>query len=191
MDIFFDNFWWMGINIGLALLGLIFALAFLRSRSHLFKLIYLIFWFLFVPNTIYIITDIMYLSEQIQSVGLLFKIFLIIQYFLFIGLGVVIYITSVYPIEMYFNRKKKDQKMTTFFIFLFNFLIAFAVAIGKVQRTNSWDIFTDPKLVFSDFMASASSQGVMLFVIVFGLILNVLYFYVIRFFKKDLNKMLK
>lgn len=191
MDIFLDNFWWMGINVGLAALGLIFAFAFLRSKSYFLKFIFFVFWVLFVPNTIYIITDLQHLPKQFFSVDILFKILLTIQYFVLIALGVVMYIFSIYLIELFFQKRKKDQKNSGLFVFLFNFLIAFAVAIGKVQRTNSWDIFTDPFLVFSDFYSTAASYQTMLFVIVFGLILNILYFYVIKFFKKDLNKIIK
>ena len=191
MDVFFDNFWWMGINLGLALLGLIFAILFLHSKNHFFKLIYLILWVLFVPNTIYIITDIMHLSEQFPDVNVLFRILLVVQYLLFIGLGVAVYIASVYPIEVYFSKKKRNQKTAVFFIFLFNFLIAFAVAIGKIERTNSWYIITDPLSVLRDLYLIAAAYQTMFFVLVFGIILNILYFYIIRLFRKDLSKIFK
>jgi len=191
MDIFLSNFKWMGENVGLALLGVLFCFLFLRTKSILFKIIFFVFWVLFIPNTIYLITDIQHLPKQLSDTESLFKVFLTIQYFILIGLGVVTYIASVYPVEIFFEKNKKDRRYASLFIFLFNFLIAFGVAIGKVQRTNSLDLITNPAQVFTDFYASASSNQIMLFVIIFGLVLNVLYFYVIRSLKKELSKIFK
>ncbi len=191
MDIFLFNFVWMGENVGLALLGLLFCILFLRTKNSFFKIIFFISWVLFVPNTIYLVTDIHYLPEQLIKADILFKIILIIQYLVLIGLGVAIYIASVYPVEIFFQKNKRDKAYTGLLIFLFNFLIAFAVAIGKIQRTESWDIIINPTRAFFDFYKSASSSPLMLFVIVFGLVLNILYFYIIRTFKKDLDKIFK
>ncbi len=191
MEFFLDNFNWMVVNVGLALLGVLFCNLFLRSRSVFLKAIFFILWVLFVPNTIYLITDIQHLPKQFSESDVLFKSFLAIQYLTLILLGVITYIASVYPIEVFFDKDKKNRQYTNLFIFLFNFLIAFAVALGKIQRTHSWYIFEDPKRVFNDFYASSSSNLIMLFVIVFGLVLNVLYFTVIRSFKNELRKFFK
>lgn len=173
----------MAENVGLALLGLIFCFLFLRFKNILLKIIFFVFWVLFVPNTIYLITDIQYLPKQFLEADILFKVFVSLQYLVLIGLGVIIYISSVYPIEIFFKKSKTNKKYAALFIFLFNFLIAFAVVIGKVQRTESWHIFTDPIRAFTDFYAAASSSQSMLFVTIFGLGLNIFYFSVIRSFK--------
>lgn len=191
MNIFLYNLVWMGVNVGLALLGILFSILFLRAKNIFFKIIFFVFWVVFVPNTIYLVTDIHYLPQQITKTNLLFNIFLIIQYLLLIGLGVIAYIVSVYPVVIYFQKIINNKKYIAFLLFLFNFLIAFAVAIGKIQRTESWYIITNPVRVFVDFHKSASIFPLMLFVIIFGLVLNILYFYVIRSFKKDLNKIFK
>lgn len=188
MDVFIYNFVWMGENVGLALLGILFCFLFLRAKRILFKTIFFIFWVLFVPNTIYLITDIQYLPEQFLEADVLLKIILIMQYLTVILLGVVSYIASVYPIGLFLSKVKESRQYIPVLIFLFNFLIAFAIALGKVQRTHSWHIFSEPIRVINDFYYIASSNEVMLFVIVFGLVLNILYFFIIRSFQAELKK---
>ena len=191
MEIFFSNLKWMSENIGLALLGVLSCFLFLKTKKLFFKTIFFIFWLLFVPNTIYLFTDILYLPAQILKVSILYQVGLVIQYLILIILGFITYISSVYPIEVFFEKNKKDKKLTLVFIFLFNFLIAFAVALGKIQRTHSWYIFNDPLRVFTDFYKSLSSFEIMFFVFIFGLVLNILYFYVLRSFKRELNRIFK
>lgn len=187
MPEFYTNFGWIAENVGLAFLGVFFCYLFLRSRQNLFKVLFFILWVLFIPNTIYLITDIQYFPKQFLEAEVLVKILLIFQYLVVFLLGIISYIGSLYPIEVFLSRVKKNRQYTPIFIFLFNFLIGFAVALGKIQRTQSWHIFTEPLRVLNDFYSSAVSSEIMLFVIVFGLVLNVLYFFITKTFKNELK----
>jgi len=54
-------------------------------------------------------------------------------------------------------------------IFLFSFLVALGVTMGRFARTNSWHIFTQPHRVLQDVFGSVSGAYELLFLVSFGI----------------------
>jgi uncharacterized membrane protein len=59
---------------------------------------------------------------------------------------------------------------------IFNTLIAFGVALGKVERTHSVYLFTQPGRVLSDIGSLLMRENAIITIIVFSLLCNVVFF---------------
>lgn len=179
MHFLLNNVQWMTFNVILGVIAIVFGWLMLKVKNPLLKFILAIWWILFLPNTIYLVTDVMHVSPGFYSVnGTLEQFILIFQYAVLVFLGVVTFIIAVYPLEeIMLHIKHTNHKATAFFItFLFNFVIAFGVVVGRVQRTNSWEVITDPIKVLKDFINVLNSLDLISLVILFGILNNFLYF---------------
>ncbi|OGH11998.1 MAG: hypothetical protein A2857_05110 [Candidatus Levybacteria bacterium RIFCSPHIGHO2_01_FULL_36_15] len=177
MDILKENISWMLVNVILAALGVIFGWMFLNEKRSIFKIALFLLWFAFVPNTIYLVTDIQYLGKQLFSVQPLIQIILILQYTVLMFLAITTYVYALYPFEKFLHSKfKKNSVLINYVLIITNFLIAFGVALGKIQRTQSWYVFTEPQRVLYDGFQAYDSSTQMMFVIIFGILINILYF---------------
>src|SRR5579859_4567330 len=170
MPLLIDNFQWMAWNIFLALIPILLAYITAKYYKNFSGFIFFLLWFLFFPNTIYLITDLEYLPQQLSKINFLFDIILILQYLILSLLGVLTYLYAIKPIA---------KKFTNFnnLIFIFNFLVAFAVALGKVQRSQSWQIFTNPKSVIMNIQIALSTHQIIAFTILFGILINFIWFF--------------
>ena len=182
MEFFLYNFSFLWFNTFLALIAVLFGYLMLLAKSKIFKVIYGFLWFIFLPNTIYILTDLIHLYEDWPKVDLLFKIVLTFQYGLFAIAGVLTFIYGMYFFEKLLEKKnKKRRKPSTFLlIFILNFIVGFGVILGAVQRTNSWYIFTDPLRVINDSLEILSSYKLWYTSIIFGIFSNIIYFYFVK-----------
>lgn len=176
MNIFLDNFEWISVNVLLAFLGAGFGYLFFYFKNKLLKIIFFIFWILFVPNTIYLITDLQYLPEQIIEVDFSAKFFILAQYIGLVILGIVTFIYGMRPLEKIISQAKiRDKTFITFIFIVVNYVIAFAVALGKLERVNSWEAFTDPLNVFVSSLQLLSSRDTIFLAFLFGTLSNIIY----------------
>lgn len=177
MEILVFNIGWMSWNIFLAFLGVIFGGLFLRSTGLIPQAIFLVLWVLFVPNTIYMVTDLQYFPEQLTELGFPLLIILLIQYIVVFSLGVITYFLGMLPLgKIVKDNKAKKQAITYGVFFLANYLIAFGVALGKFERINSWDVFTKPVEVTRSSLYLLSSFEMVILILIFGTLINALYF---------------
>jgi uncharacterized membrane protein len=183
MNVILFNLEWMSWNLFLAVLGVIFGWFLMRAKTSTSRALFGILWFLFVPNTIYILTDVYHLTYQWSRVFGFYKFLLSIQYIVFLSLGAVTFVYGMYFFEKSlwnYLKGKKDiikQKYIVPLIIAINFLISFGVVMGRAQRTNSWYVFTNIKRVFLDAMITLTSMEFMLSVVTFGIFANIMYFY--------------
>lgn len=175
MEDFIKNFEWIFVNVGLAIAGVLFGFVFIFAKDKLLKSLSFILWIIFVPNTIYLITDIQYLPGQLAGAGFLDQVMLIGQYLVVIFLGLTTFVYGLLPFEKILP-KRRDYELKQILIFLFNFLIAFGVVLGKIQRTHSIYVFTNPGRVLEDIMANISDTRLILVTLLFGMIFNLIYF---------------
>lgn len=177
MDILLENIGWMSFNVFLAFLGLAFGFLFLYLQKFYLKIIFFIFWLLFIPNTIYMVTDLQHFPEQFIKLEPGNQIILILQYVILFILGVVTFILGLYPLNKILSRgKSKNKSLKNILVVMVNFLIAFGVALGRVQRVNSWEVFTDPVRVTNKSLNLFAQPSSVIFILLFGLLCNCLYF---------------
>ena len=163
------NFPWMIYNILLAVIPVLLARLFYKAKNPFLKVIFFAGWLFFIPNTIYLFTDILHLMDQINEVDYFGSAILTVQYAVLFIAGFLTYILSMYPIE-------KKLKLSPSMIAGINFLIGFGVVIGRVHRLNSWDIIFQPESVVNAALDTTTTFSLFLLAILFGLFANFMYF---------------
>ncbi len=176
MEIFVANFWWMIPNLALASLGFVFALLYLKSKSIFLRIPLFILWLLFLPNTIYLLTDSEHLVEQLPKMDFSIGVLILIQYVFLISLGVLTYFAAMMPIEVFLKRRKPKSLNSSFVLILLNFALGFGVVMGKAERTHSWYVFTQPLRVISDIFTVLTTPLLIIVVILLGILFNLIYF---------------
>ncbi len=177
MDILNYNAFWMTLNVSLALIAVVFGWLMYLTKNSLIKILLFGFWLLFIPNTIYILTDVMHIPKQLSALpGIIEKLLLLFQYTLLLIIAVMSFVIALYPLEKLIILHKSTRKYAPVLIFLVNFIIAFGVVMGRMQRTNSWEVFTNLQKVIYDTIYVLTSTQQLLFVLFFGVLGNVLYF---------------
>ncbi|MDP2586048.1 MAG: DUF1361 domain-containing protein, partial [Candidatus Levybacteria bacterium] len=96
MGVFLNNFTFIWINSALALVAILFGWLMNKADSAFAKLWAGFLWLIFLPNTIYILTDVSHLFEDLPKVDNLFKLILILQYSLFSIFGIITFVISTY-----------------------------------------------------------------------------------------------
>jgi len=80
----------MVFNLILASIGVGLGYVFLGTKQPLFKFIIFLLWILFLPNTIYLLTDLQHLPDQFYRIDNEYKITLMFQYVLLLSFGIII-----------------------------------------------------------------------------------------------------
>jgi uncharacterized membrane protein len=174
------NLGFLSFNLFLAVIPVIFGKIMIMSISWLIRSISGFIWFFFVPNTLYLLTDLDHLSKQFFKADFLFKFILPLQYAVFVILGILAFIIAVNFLEILIEgrvvKSKKIHPASIFVITVLNFLIGFAIILGGIQRVNSWEVITNPVKVINESLAIFNSQELMLLSIGFGILANIIYF---------------
>jgi len=168
-------------NAFLALVGLFFVWLLVRERNVRLKLLWVILSFIFVPNSVYVLTDLIHIPEQWGRLFGFGRAVMLAQMYALLLVGVYAFLKSMSMIEgelnFWKNRLKLNwDRIVLFFLVCLNFLFAFGVAMGRIQRTNSWNVLTEPSKVLGDVISTVMSLEMMLFVGLFGIGINCIYF---------------
>ncbi len=191
-DIIVFNIRWMFLNVTLALIPFVFGGLMVKAKRIYIKSLFFVIWLAFVPNTIYIVTDIIHIPQQWNQTMPIERPLLLFQYLVLEIIGLLSFISAVYLFEKLLftlgRKKKKNKFLISHVIFVFNFIIGFGVVLGRIQKLNSWEIFSDAEKTLSKSFEVLSSLELILLVIFFGLLGNFLYFFfknnVVIVFKK-------
>lgn len=173
METIIDNIGWMSFNTLLALVTIIFGIMMGMGKNRLFKYSFAFLWLLFVPNTIYLFTDIIHLFQQYPHIESAYKLPLLLQYAALMIIGAITFYISVKLFEKTFLKRVKSSTQILVGV---NFIIGFGIVLGRVQRTNSWEVFTNVPKVIADSLNVLSSLELILLSIFFGLLCNLTYF---------------
>jgi len=168
-SVIFENFSWMTINILLAFIPVLLGWLFYEAKNQIMKIVIFAGWLFFVPNTIYIFTDILHFMQQINEINLFGAAVLAAQYEILFITGFLTYILSMYPVE-------KKLKLSTSVIIGINFIIGFGIVIGRIHRLNSWDIIIQTGSVINAALGTITSFELFSLAILFGLFANFMYF---------------
>ncbi len=178
MHIFLFNFSWMTLNVVLALIAVILGYLFLLTKNKILKYIYAIFWLLFVPNTIYLATDIINLIWQWGRINGEERILFAFQLVALQIICVITFVLALYPFEKFISGAKWAKKKINadLMIILLNFIIGFGITLGRVERINSWDAVVAPQRVIRASMHILLSPNLLLLTALFSLFSSLLYF---------------
>ena len=184
MNLILYNISWMGFNVFLALIPIVFGWLTLKTRQRFLCMVFVLIWLFFLPNTLYIFTDLRHIVHTWRGIGFFGKIGLVAQYAIYEIIGFSSFILALYPIEKKFliSRWRERNLLRAFLLVMANFLIGFGMVLGLVLRMNSWDILVDTPKVMHASLQIFSSFELMLLVLFFSVLANFLYF----FFRKML-----
>lgn len=175
--IIFFNILWMMFNLSLAVVAFVLGWLMIKVKRPILRILCAVWWLVFVPNTIYILTDVYSLTKQIPLVENTVEVVLFIQYMLLFFLGAFLFILSFYPYEKMLAETLSMGKFHLYTLLIAtNFVIAIGVVMGRVHRTNSWEVITDPVKVVQDIIAILSSIHLIALVLIFGTFANLFYF---------------
>lgn len=179
MEIVYRNFEWIPFNVSLALVGFVLSLAFAKVQVWYLKFSLFIFWLLFVPNTIYLVTDLQYFPEQAVQIGHEVKVVLFLQYAAVAVIGILTFVYAMYQLQHFLMRLEHRKHRIAIFICVavVNYLVAFAVILGKIERTHSWYVFTNLPRALDDMWSILSTPFMLTAVILAGSLINLLYFF--------------
>jgi uncharacterized membrane protein len=176
LPVLVGNLIWMSWNIFLALIGLGFGWLMLKYAKTRFKWVFFVAWLLFIPNSIYILTDILHFILQWPTADFWIKMGLLIQYLFLFSAGLIIYYYSFKLFEKVFRLSKLSKVRYLLVVIAFSILISFGVFMGRVQRSNSWYVVTQPIKIIQDTWNVISDFRLMIVTVLFGLAMVGFYF---------------
>ena len=156
----------MSWNIFLALIPVAMAQVLKYQKNIIIQLATLSVWLLFLPNTLYLITDGMYVfSEEFGNMHIFGMSLGVLLYAIIVAHAPYTYYWALAPV---INKYKKQILNLHFFyksalVVLFSFTVALGVTMGRFARTNSWYVFTQPLRTVNDIFISLFSKETTLF----------------------------
>lgn len=149
----------MGWNVCLALVAVGLGHLVQRTKSSFLRILVLPFWLLFLPNTLYMVTDVIHVyGGGFARLTTPFILLGIVVVAIIISLAVYTFYYAVSPVMRGYLKKLLRQSWfirSLIFVFI-SALVGIAVTMGRFQRTNSWYVFTQPIKVIEDLMYSLS-----------------------------------
>lgn len=171
-------------NIFLALIPYLITMH-LSEKKRTRKIVVLIsfgIWLLFLPNAPYILTDLFHLKRSQWSIIWLDT--LVISSFAITGMLLYYYSLAV-MLELI--KKSFNFKYENILGFIICTLSAFGIYLGRFLRYNSWEVLSNPNILFFDIYKMITQplthQDVWLFTTCFGLFLSI-GFYVFKHLTK-------
>jgi uncharacterized membrane protein len=137
-------------NLLLAWLPAIFA-AWFRYRLHkkrfleIGNIILLVLWLLFLPNSFYIVSDLIHLYDT----GEISMLYDATMFFSFIFNGYVAGFMSVHIVHAQL-LKRRSERLSHGIIGLVFLACGFAIYLGRYMRWNTWDVLAHPLGVIFD-----------------------------------------
>lgn len=166
----------MFYNLYLAFLPVIFGMFLYRMPNRFYSFLLGIVWFLYLPNTIYVYSDLHHLVEQWTRVDVMWQIALVIQYSIFVAIGLACYLVAFYPLEKALQGSYRRERIAPYVIIFVNFLLGYAMAVGKFARINSWDILISPQTAVNGMLSILRSDELFMIGLLFGIFANCFYF---------------
>ena len=166
-------------NIFLALVPFVISLILLRANkeqwlSNTLFFICGIIWLLLIPNSTYIVTDLIHIGE-VRAVPALYDSFLL---FTSAWVGLLLGMYSIFHIEQILEVKY-TKKITSIIILFIIFFTSFGMYLGRFLRFNSWDIIARPlsflKGIGEIFSNKTNSIEALLYTILFFLFILMSY----------------
>lgn len=136
--------------------------------------LFIMVWLFFFPNAPYLITDLIHLKKRLD-IPFWYDAFLLFTY---AYLGVWLAIKALHKMRIYLYEKE-SVFIGKSFITITLLLSGLGIYLGRIERWNSWDLFTRPnavlKSVINLFVHPMSHQQVFLMMGMFSILLSLVY----------------
>ncbi|REG99778.1 DUF1361 domain-containing protein [Flavobacterium aquicola] len=140
-----------------------------KSRIKSFSILFI--WLLFLPNSFYILTDLIHLTQS--GTRLFWFDLIVISSYAVIGftVGIISLIKFEFILKTYVSAL-----ITNLIMPIICFLSGLGIYLGRILRYNSWDILSNPIELFNDILTSSLSPHSLLFSLYYGGYIYLLYF---------------
>ncbi len=170
MEVLYFNFKWMAFNIFLACIPVVLAQVVFTKRFTILKLVGSLTWFIFLPNTIYLVTDIVNLVSDARVISGTYLVADAALFLSLIPIGIITLVLSISPFEKLFIKRRNGILLG-----VLNLFIGFGLVLGRVQRVNSWEILINQQNVVSNSLVILKSAELLVVVVLFALLSQVIY----------------
>ena len=146
-----------------------------QRRSLLWWIGWLVF-IAFLPNAPYLLTDIIHLIEAIRagySIWITTLIFIPLHLFAIL-LGWEAYVISLINQSRYL-KQQGAKKFILASELMTHALSAIGIYLGRFRRFNSWDLVTQPNVVFTSTINDLTTQKPLLVIVITFIILTIFY----------------
>lgn len=140
-------------------------------------------WFLFIPNSFYILTDFTHLH---YTTGFQFGLDMLIIS-CFSSAGFYAGLLSIHQIHK-LSIAKYGNQIGHFFIMAISFLSAFGIYLGRILRFNSWDILSKPMQLAYHSIHSLFSLETIIYTFQIGTIILISYYIFYYWKQNNFNK---
>lgn len=171
---------YMAWNLFLAWIPFLLSMGLVRyikrhAWSSWFGMVLSIAWLAFLPNSFYMVSDFIHLSEIADSAQLLFSA---VMFMAFIATGVLLGLSSIYLVHRELE-KRLHPRLSSSAIAIILFVCSIAIYIGRDLRWNTWDLLVDPAGMLFDVsmrLVHPANYGSIIGVVVpFMVLLGILY----------------
>lgn len=164
LSFFGFNVLWMGWNTLLAIVPIVLARTLHKSTSKFWQPLLFVVWLVFLPNTLYMITDVIHLfNPRFGQMTMLFKLLGVVLYLFVFGIAVGTFVLATRPVlqryRLWLVGLKRKHQLLLFS--LLSLLVGFAIGMGRFKRTNTWYLFTQPLRVVQDILSSFTDPTVL------------------------------
>lgn len=115
------------------------------KKQLLVLIVVLGIWLLFLPNSPYLITDLMHIQHAKSSLSWLDPFML----FAFAWNGLIFGLLSMHQVYQILSDQW-NKTIAKRLLFVVVFLCGFGIYLGRFQRWNSWELFSDPIILLKD-----------------------------------------
>lgn len=185
MPIIQYNLDWMTFNIILAVIPVVLGLLITQIKHTVLRSLLLVVWLLFIPNTIYLLTDLIHLPPDLRYTEGYHQLIIIAMYQTLVVIGILTYILGIYTVHKILFRHSTNKYAV---LMLLNSLISIGLILGRVYRYNSWDIMIKPLSIIMTSLQIITSPEYIIFIVVFSITGTLVYKYLTQRFKKVLVK---
>jgi uncharacterized membrane protein len=171
--------WYLVWNLFLAWLPLFFAWTIIKFLKHHTwsgwgGTILTVFWFIFLPNSFYIVSDFIHLGDVGQSDAQ----YDAIMFLMFALSGLLLGYVSLYMIHLQLIRRLR-RTTSHILVAIVLLICSYAIYLGRDLRWNSWDAFLHPSgVIFSlsdPFLAPSTHHDAFTTTLTFFVLLGTLY----------------
>lgn len=177
-ELFIWNVIWMSWNAALALLPFLLAILLFRPHHKHRGLIWafgFILFILFLPNSPYLLTDVIHIPTDISKVDhRISHLAITWQYFILMALGYYLFCKSYNMFEDFFLKKRNLHGRLWIRVIIFG-VVSVGVYLGRFPRLNSWDAFVQPLNLLKMFRDLINPMPVG-FIMLFTLLLLISYY---------------
>jgi uncharacterized membrane protein len=144
-------YWYLGWNLLLAWLPLLFVVLLRRSLEYhpwlaLRPMIWTVLWLAFLPNSFYIVSDLLHL-QSVSTTDVLYDTVMMVSFMIN---GLLLGYISLYQVHQELKKRLNSATWTNGLISLSLVVCSFAIYLGRDLRWSSWDLIVNPQGILFD-----------------------------------------